>query len=312
MKIFKIKTGPCESFDISKENFEQATAKDKKYITRFGTETRYYAVCPACDNPITLLGMYKPLKDGRENIGAHQKNNIKGIADYEETRYLRCPLRSKNAGSLRKEFHREPTVLDLNIYNMVKEYYDKIIFMVEDILGLKVSRTLAKSFLEFYRDSDGYLYNYATMYNIPWVIPYMHPAFNLYKRQIIPDGPLYNILKNIEGVTLKEVKGKENNITGYIVEPDKKTYIQLAVMLHKTRFENDISYESMTARVIKEKVKRKSEEYYERTGEWEKIGEYQLDINLKRFPTLIEKHGQEIWNKDLIELAHGLLPEIKN
>ncbi len=310
MKIFKIKTGPCKSYDISRENFEQVTNRDKKYVLHSGDITRYYAVCPACDNPIMLLGMYEPMSDGRKNIGVHQKNDVKGIANYDRPRYVRCPLRSKNAGSLRKEFHRVPTTVDLDIYNTVRQQYDKVVFMIEDILGMKISRTLAKSFLEYYRDSGGYRYDYATMYNIPWVIPYMHPAFTLYKRRILPDSPLYSILKDTDGITLTEVKDKEDNVIGYIIEPDRKTYIQLTVILHKTCYENDTSYESMTARVIKEKVKKTSSGYYERTGEWDKIGEYLLDINQKRFPALIAEYGSEIWNSNMQELAKAELPEI--
>lgn len=80
MKIFKIKTGPCQSYDISKENFEIATNKDEKYINKTGIKTRYFVICPACDNPIILLGMYKTMKDKCKNTGVYQKNNIKGIA----------------------------------------------------------------------------------------------------------------------------------------------------------------------------------------------------------------------------------------
>ncbi|MCS5465580.1 hypothetical protein NWO25_19660 [Enterococcus lactis] len=53
----------------------------------------YYAICPECDNPIQIIGLYKETQEsGRKPYGKHHKGTIPYLAKYSEEDYLECPF----------------------------------------------------------------------------------------------------------------------------------------------------------------------------------------------------------------------------
>ena len=91
MDGYKLKPGLQPIHRISKEQFENDTNKQWPWYQEKGTETVQYAVCPACDNPIRLVALYKRYENSPSPHGRHSPESIQGIADYDQGEYDNCP-----------------------------------------------------------------------------------------------------------------------------------------------------------------------------------------------------------------------------
>ena len=91
MRRFKLHTGKAKVYDLTKEIYLSETKKDAHYsITGKDGCKRNFAVCPACDNPIQILGLYKKLVNTDKPYGKHYNHSIT-IATHNETTYRLCP-----------------------------------------------------------------------------------------------------------------------------------------------------------------------------------------------------------------------------
>lgn len=91
MRRFKLHTGKAKVYDLTKEIYLSETKKDAHYsITGKDGCKRNFAVCPACDNPIQILGLYKKLANTDKPYGKHYNHSIT-IATHNETTYRLCP-----------------------------------------------------------------------------------------------------------------------------------------------------------------------------------------------------------------------------
>ena len=88
MDKFKVKTGSAQVLPINNENYIKTTGKNTPYCRqdRKGHQS-LYAVCPACDNPIQIIGLFK----GEKPYGRHYKGSIPGLAKYNADNYFNCP-----------------------------------------------------------------------------------------------------------------------------------------------------------------------------------------------------------------------------
>ena len=46
-----------------------------------------FAICPQCDNPIQIVGLYKKLKNTDKPYGKHYTRSVNGLADYNQQAY---------------------------------------------------------------------------------------------------------------------------------------------------------------------------------------------------------------------------------
>ncbi|MDO5399174.1 MAG: hypothetical protein Q4G33_14750 [bacterium] len=108
MRNFKLRTGLGKIYEIEKTTFEQLTNKSAPYYRDgFG----HYAVCPRCDNPIQILGLYtKPKLYGR-----HYTRSVKGLANYYQTNYEYCPLADHKIHLTKESVSEELTEIGRNI-----------------------------------------------------------------------------------------------------------------------------------------------------------------------------------------------------
>ena len=57
----------------------------------------YKAVCPACDNPIQIIGLFKREEEvKRKPYGRHTTIDLPGLTVYSEEDYLNCPYHNPN------------------------------------------------------------------------------------------------------------------------------------------------------------------------------------------------------------------------
>lgn len=97
MKIFKLKVGSSKIYELSKSIFELQTKQKKPYYTfnNFNEQIQY-AVCPACDNPIQIIGLYKRIKNTDKPYARHCIHSVAGLAEYNQQAYDFCPYSKKS------------------------------------------------------------------------------------------------------------------------------------------------------------------------------------------------------------------------
>lgn len=207
MDVFKTKPGLNESIIISEEQFTKATDKKIPYYLPGGTQKppRCFAVCPMCDNPIQIIGLYKMHDEGRNPYGRHFPRDIEGLADYDEEAYYGCYY--ANPEKRKQVVKRSPrNVTGIALYNLLREQFDRIIYILEASIEIKISYAFAEEILRMYLLDEGWRYYDSTYDNLPFMLIYAIQAKPLVNRLIFKDGNLYNFLKeDCKAVSLEDL-----------------------------------------------------------------------------------------------------------
>ena len=294
MKRFKIRTGKCEPHDITRENFERYTRKEKGKYVQIGKdlEQRCFAVCPACDNPIQLIGLYK----GDKTYGKHYCRSVANIAEHNEQAYRLCPYASNNYSPPNKEDRKaEMTEFELEIYNIVREHFDQIIYLLKKETGLYIDASFARSILRNYYAARGWMYNWATLYNIPWMLLYLYSGFDVFGMLVSKESSLHKFLQGNRRYKLEEQSDFYDKI-----KTTQWTKSNLMLSNHKRSVESDAVCEAVTLDLA-----------IEENGSWTSVWEKTLEINENRFPRLINSESRETFRDEaLLSIAREELPEI--
>ena len=201
MDTFKTRVGFSKIYRISPEIFERETGKRFPYVKKSSDTISNYAVCPECDNPIQLIGLYKQTKEsGRKPYGKHHKYSISGLADYSEIDYMDCPFSNptwkKTHGKKSKDSPLAKRLLEL-----LSNQFDRITYLLNKQTGLYISYSLAEIMLDNYLVSEGWLFKEATVNNLPWLFAQCSPAFALFGKIVKKESPLYQALKDSSEVS---------------------------------------------------------------------------------------------------------------
>lgn len=238
MDVYKVRVEDFASTPITVENFERDTLKRPPFYTVGSSGApSHFAVCPGCDNPILLVGLYKKLAHTPYPYGRHHGSSISGLAEYIQSSYDSCiyanPDRQPDPSARRAQADGLPQ----KILNLLVENFDTVIYVIEQSVGIKVSDALARRMLEGYRDEQGHLYKAATLLNIPWVFAYMSKAKSLARQRIINNQPLIdNIRKGLSNVRIED----EGKLKGVIQPSESKIYLDISVsFIHHRIFRVD-------------------------------------------------------------------------
>lgn len=298
MHRFKLKQGNEKPYDITKKNFEELTKKEEPYvITGKDKQTRYFGICPACDNPIQLIGLYKELKNTDISYGRHYNRNA-AIAVHNEQLYKFCPYASHIYSGKEKEKKDKLTDFERNIYNTVRDYFDKVIYLLGQITGFKITKKYAKEILHEYLCGEGYMYYGATYYNIPWMLLYFCKAKPIYRKLVYKKSPLYEILKNRDDISLKQYK----NSPYYLVD-NNGSYLNLyySFILHERKVIKDEVKEEICFQLFSSSRDNVSTEKTDLI----------LDINEYRFPNLIHSEkAAGFRDEELLRIAKEMMPSL--
>ncbi len=301
MKRFKLNTGIYqEIYDIEgREEFEELVGGDGRYFY-VGSDKikRGLAVCPACDNPIRILGLYNDVR----KIGQHH-NNSTAIAKHNEQAYLMCPYASLNRTTCDASSRKaEITDFEREIYCALRDNFDRAVYIIAKDTGIWIGKTLAEKMLRSYLSNLGYAYQWGTLYNIPWVMCYCANSFWLYNQAIRKDSALYDVLskrKDVSFVSRGENSGKDTNYASLQNAARKFISYRLHFMHHKRKIVSDEVKETIEIRVS--------------TGEppYEWIFKDTIEINETRFPKLINSKGKEEFrDRTLLDIAKNLMQDI--
>ena len=192
MRICKLFAEERRTMTIERTTFERATNKRPpwyRYDDRPGggaQEHRYgrqYAVCPACNNPIQIIGLYENLAHSNRPYGRHTGKPTEGFPVYDAEAYNWCPfvVTKKASKSSRK---RKLEGLPLEILQLVRSQFDRIVHIIERDTGLRLSRPLARKMLATYLAERGHLYVGASLRNVPWMLAYLSDSQGLFGQRI--------------------------------------------------------------------------------------------------------------------------------
>ena len=136
---------------IERAGFEVAAGKDEPWYQLFEDgKQRQYAVCPNCGNPIQVIGLYKKLRNTARPYGKHVGRPVKGFSRYDAKAYESCPYVRKNQDLGKQSRKRKVEGLPLEILSLVEEQFDRIVQIIEESIGVRLSVNLARQILSAY------------------------------------------------------------------------------------------------------------------------------------------------------------------
>lgn len=299
MRRFKLVQGNVKPYDITRNNFKRFTGKKEPYVA-WGSDgkKRCFGICPACDNPIQLIGLYKKLKNTDSPYGRHYNRNA-DIARHNEQAYFFCPYAKHLYNNSEKILKDELTDFERNIYYAVRENFDFAVYLAEQISGLKINEWFAEEILRDYLGGEGYMYYGATYYNIPWMLLYFCMAKPVYKRLVRIGSPLYDMLKDRKDVCLQQYK----NSPYYLVDKAGRWLnLQYSVILHDRKIVHDEVKEEIRLILSSSDVR----------GTHIQEAETVLEINEYRFSNLIHSEkAAQYRNERLLQIAEQIMPDLE-
>lgn len=318
MRKFKLTKQEIMPHDITnKYDFEELTGGAEPFVVREKSgATKAFGICPACDNPIQILGLYKPIGDGSTApYGRHYNRDAK-IAKHNENTYLYCPYASRiYEGNTEHELKSIMTEVEAKIYYLIRANFDSVVYLMRQISGLYISSDMAKEMLNHYVESQGYMYYGATYYNIPWMILHTAtlPAIPLFGKIVRKDSILWNICTQLENVDLLQ----KNNKSSYAIikgksKNGKPVFIDYAFSFnkHKRMVKDETVKEELSVT-----ISSKNRVSTNNPAGLVPLKNNTLIINENRFPSLLQSDkAKELRNteenQELLAIAKECMPDL--
>ena len=197
MKIFKLRTTDFGFKKIERKIFEEETQKSAPWYQEDGK--KQFALCPACLNPIQIIGLYND-KDYESNppYGKHTDKGVAKVGNFDLNKLVYCPLRSKNKRAWQKSDLKDRVDDECRaILTCMVEKFDRVVYLLRKTSGISFSKKLCEKFLTEYKIKEGYRYAGAHLLNIPWMLAYIPMSKSLYK-QFIVDEDIKRAILNLE------------------------------------------------------------------------------------------------------------------
>lgn len=187
MRIVKLKPREIDFFTIEREVFEQKTGKKPPYYpdTTNPENGPQYAVCPACDNPAQLIGLYRINKQTPYPYAKHHTQSLAGIAQYIQENYEHCPFQRQALVCATEAKRALTDPLARAIIEQMIKHFDKWIYFLQKETGIFISETLAETLLRGYLAAGGFLYYDATLMNMPLMLLHGVGRYRLNGRVIL-------------------------------------------------------------------------------------------------------------------------------
>lgn len=204
MHVYKKRPGASPVRDISKATFEEDTGKALPWYQRIEgeAERRHYAVCPECENPVQIIGLYKPLKHTDRPYGRHTGKPIAGFTHFDAEAHEWCPYVKRQQPG-RNDRKKKIEGLPLEILNRIALRFPEMVAIIEHDTGISLSESLARKFLQSYLEEQGYLYTGATLRNVPWMIAYFSDSQRLFRQRISENKALHEaVIRSIPNAAI--------------------------------------------------------------------------------------------------------------
>lgn len=224
MNIYKLDVTERNWWSLDKDDYEQRTARRPPwYKVSDEGKPLYFAVCPACNNPIQITGLYKLPSNITAPYAKHYSKPVPRVGIYDRDAYNWCPYSEhskKNSGTKNK---RSEGLLSRQILELLILHFDKIIWMLSNVTGISINEKLAVEMLHQYRKEEGWLYSHATLMNVPWIFAYMTDHQDILFKKIKDPVLHQSITSKSDG----KIHTKENGVI--IKNPSCKNYLDIGI-----------------------------------------------------------------------------------
>lgn len=197
MDVFKLRVSDKKSILITRKNFEYHTKEQHPwYQSLDGKKESHLAVCPACDNTITIIGLHASnteideetgevsIKKYRPPHGRHYLfRSLEGLGTLDREEYEHCPYSGKSKLSIGSQ-HSKKSTAPSRILQIISSDFDRIVYLFERSTGISLSLSEATKMLLRYKQSEGWKYAGSTVMNIPWMFAYFSRSTSLMFKQI--------------------------------------------------------------------------------------------------------------------------------
>ena len=237
MNIFSTMDGG--PYNLSREKYLEVTQKLPPYIQRKNNKEQYFAVCPACGNPIQIVSLFGPEYEeqvtGRRSMhGRHYKKSICDLAVYNQARYDACPIHNPHA------FHlvdiREDETENEEIRHIVEHNMARIANDIRTLTGVRFTNKNLFGVISRYINSRHYCYVHTNRFNLPYSILYTTGAINLFMQKLDSSGTGQDIADAINE------RSNHFRIESGQIKQDTKGYAELFLSVVKHRVEQNNQY----------------------------------------------------------------------
>lgn len=102
-----------------KTKYEERVGNNPGYIQIVHGEAKHLALCPRCNNPVAILGVYKKI-----NVAPHARHakgvNIPNVVQYDEYKFQKCPYHNKRANYIKEYVDETEEPQDRNCIRLRK------------------------------------------------------------------------------------------------------------------------------------------------------------------------------------------------
>ena len=297
MKIFKLKVGSSKIYELNKNIFELQTKQKKPFYTfNNSNEEIQYAVCPACDNPIQIIGLYKKLKNTDKPYGRHCIHSVARLAEYNQQAYDFCPYSKKSFNVNPQSRKGKLTELEKNIYYLLRDQFDRVIYILRQVLDIYITNKSAKSMLETFVKGKGWLYSWGTLNNIPWILCHLSWAKTLLGQPIRKDSDVYKAIMNNCHEALFCTDERHKGYSILTNKPGEFVDISYCLIQHQREIIDDNLIETFELKISNSK----NEAFFSK----------QIKVDEMYFLNLINKNNEHFRNKTLLDIAQNLMPDL--
>lgn len=203
MKEIKFTTGYKElpllfSDKDFKTKYEDRVGGNPDYTQVINGDEKHLALCPRCNNPVVILGIYKKIK-----VASHARHvkgiDIPNVVKFDEYKFEHCPYHRKKADYVKEYVPETEKPERQKLYQIAKEHFDKAIYLLQKETGIYINFSMAEKLAENYVVERAYNYIDATVYNIPWYLLYsLMGGFPLYHMLIKKNTTVYRHLRKLK------------------------------------------------------------------------------------------------------------------
>ena len=288
MKVFKTKaSNDTYSISLTEENYQEAT----KLLPPYVQECSYFAVCPECNNPVQIVGLFCENRDVELFAKHLSSKNIKleKIAIYNENNKKNCKYFTGRKCDNPFE-HVIKGDLEKTLCKVMRDNFDKVVYHWEVLTGIKLSNVKARAYLRDWIEWKTFRCTYCTSSTLSVSLKCARELTNLIGIWVKCDSPLFiYISQDLEGLFYLEdtnsPKWKKIQRNGKYASLD----FNFLPYYNRTTSKNG-SIERMTMQVLSrygDQVERKEINLNIESGYWDNI------LNMKSW----------IPNENLLQIA---------
>ncbi|WP_318452335.1 hypothetical protein [Photobacterium leiognathi] len=190
MNIFKLKINDSTFYSLTRDIFNDKTQRKSPW-NQIGSDgkNRYYAVCPACENTIQLIGFHlknttlneNSIADISEPFGKHfLSREINHLGLLSKSAYEQCPYASKNQRHPKpNEKYNVKSRIPNKLLHLLRDEFDRIMWCLEKSICIQLPSKYRQTMLNNYLHNEGWWYAGSTLLNLPWTFAYNTNAIPL-------------------------------------------------------------------------------------------------------------------------------------